>query len=281
VTLGITLVPLPTHRAGLRAGVLAFHDVPPVGEPLGTAVFVPGYTGSKEDFGLLAGPCAEAGWRYVAIDQRGQFESVGPDDPAAYTVEALAAELLEFLGTLRDSAGDTGPIHLVGHSFGGLVVRAAAIRAPEAIASVTLLGSGPAGLSGPRVEAMRALEPVLLEHGPERLFEILAGLEPGAPDTDLTAFLRRRFLASSVTALRAMGEAVTDEPDRVEELRATGLPVLVVAGEHDDAWEPAVQRDMAERLGAPFEIVAGAVHSPAAERPADTLRVLASFWAGV
>ena len=278
MTLGITLVPLPTHKVGLRAGVLAFHDVPPVGSPVGTAVFVPGYTGSKEDFALLASPLAGAGWRYVAIDQRGQFESVGPDDPAAYGVEALAGELLEFLATLP---GETGPVHVVGHSFGGLVTRAAAIREPGAMASMTLLGSGPAGLSGARVEAMRALEPVLEEHGPERLFEIIAGIEPGTPDTELTAFLRRRFLASSVTALRAMGEAVTDEPDRVDELRATGLPLLVVAGEHDDAWSPELQREMASRLGAPFEVIAGAVHSPAAERPEETARVLVSFWASV
>ena len=276
MSLGITLVPLPTYRAALRAGELVYHDVPASGAVAGTAVFVPGYTGSKEDFALLATPVAEAGWRYVSVDQRGQFESPGPDDPAAYTVDALASELLEFLAYVGD-----GPVHVVGHSFGGLVARAAAIRSPETFLSLTLLDSGPAGLSGPRVERMRLLAPLLDSHGPEALFDALVSLNPAASDAVLTSFLRRRFLESSVTGLRVMGTEVTDEPDRVDALRATGVRTFVATGEHDDAWTPSVQREMAERLGAPFAVIPGAVHSPAAERPVETARELLSFWASV
>ena len=275
MSLGITLVPLPTRHVALAAGDLACHDVgPQPGAPVaGTAVFVPGYTGSKEDFALLAAPVAEAGYRYVAVDQRGQFESKGPDDPAAYTVDALAAELVELLGVLD------GPVHVVGHSFGGLVARAAAIAAPEAFASLVLLGSGPAGIAGPRVDRMRALAPLLDEHGPEVLFDAIAGsLPPAAGDDPLRAFLRRRFLESNITGLRQVGEEVTGERDRCAELRASGVRVAVVTGERDDAWEPELQRDMAERLGAPFHVIRGALHSPAAERPAETARVLLDVW---
>ena len=278
MTLGLSLVPLPTYRVGLRAGEVAYHDVAPAGAARGTVVLVPGYTGSKEDFALLAAPLAAAGWRYVAVDQRGQHESIGPDDPAAYTVEALAGELLDLLASLP---GLDGPAHVVGHSFGGLVARAAAIREPSALRSLTLLGSGPAGLSGPRVDRMRALEPVLEAHGPEALFDAILGASPLAPPEELVAFLRRRFLASSLVGLRVMGEAVTGEPDRVDELRAAGVPVLVAAGEHDDAWPASLQREMAERLGAPFELIAGAVHSPAAERPAETAAALLAWWASL
>ena len=277
MTLGITLVPLPTHRVGLRGGELAYHDVPPSPSVprAGTAVFVPGFTGSKEDFSLLAKPVTEAGWRYLAVDQRGQYESVGPDDPAAYTVDALAGELVEFLSRVAEE-----PAHLVGHSFGGLVARAATIRSPECVASLTLLGSGPQGLSGPRVESMRALAPLLDLHGPERLFDAIMAASPREQSAELVAFLRKRFLASSVTALRTVATEVTTERDRVDELRETGVRLLVAAGEHDDTWLPPVQREMAERLGAPFALIAGAMHSPAAEKPDETAKVLTSFWAG-
>jgi pimeloyl-ACP methyl ester carboxylesterase len=278
VSLGITLVPLPTYRVALAGGDLAYLDVAPAGAPgsglaAGTAVLVPGYTGSKEDFALLSAPVADAGLRFVAIDQRGQFESPGPDDPAAYTVEALAAELVELLGVL-----DAGPVHLVGHSFGGLVTRAATIAAPEAVASLVLLDSGPAGLSGPRVDRIQALAPLLDRYGPAALFDAIAAAGPPPEGPELAAFLRRRFLESSVAGLRAMGTAVTEEPDRVDALRATGARTLVACGERDDAWTPEVQRAMAERLGAPFVVIPGAAHSPAAEAPAVTARVLLDFW---
>ena len=274
MTLGISLVQLPTLRVRLAAGEVAYHEVAPP-SPVATAVFVPGYTGSKEDFALLAAPLSEAGVRYVAYDQRGQFESTGPEDPAAYTVEALAAELVEFLGHVCDE-----PAHVVGHSFGGLVTRAAAIAAPEAFASLTLMDSGPAGLSGPRVDRMRALEPLLDSHGLEHVFDAVLAASPIRPHDALLAFLRRRWLESSVTGLRVMGDEVQREPDRVDELRASGVRTLVVTGEHDDAWIPEVQREMAERLGAAFHVIPGALHSPAAECPAETARVLLDCWLG-
>jgi pimeloyl-ACP methyl ester carboxylesterase len=64
------------------AGPLAALDTG-TGATRGTALLVAGYTGSKEDFAPLLAPLADAGLRAVAIDQRGQYESPGPDDPAA------------------------------------------------------------------------------------------------------------------------------------------------------------------------------------------------------
>src|SRR4051812_39832518 len=57
--------------------------------PRGVALMVAGYTGSKEDFAPVLRPLSEAGYRIVAIDQRGQHESPGPDDPSRYSVDEL------------------------------------------------------------------------------------------------------------------------------------------------------------------------------------------------
>jgi hypothetical protein len=38
---------------------------------------------------------------------------------------------------------------------------------------------------------------------------------------------------------------------------------------------------MADRLGAPVAVIAGAGHSPAAEQPEQTVAVLEKFWATV
>jgi pimeloyl-ACP methyl ester carboxylesterase len=95
------------------------------------------------------------------------------------------------------------------------------------------------------------------------------------------AFLSQRFLANSAAGLQGMAEAMTTEPDRVAELAATGLPVLVAHGAADDAWAPAAQADMAVRLGARHEVIPGSIHSPAIENPTRTLEVLLDFWGSI
>jgi pimeloyl-ACP methyl ester carboxylesterase len=240
-------------------------------------LLVPGYTGSKEDFLPILPPLAAAGLRPVAMDQRGQFETPGPDDPDAYTVEALAADALGVVSRLG------GRAHLVGHSFGGLVCRAATIAEPGAVASLTLLDSGPAAIGGERRDRIASMEPVLAAHGMAGVYQALEALARDDPDwvaapAEHKAFLRRRFLAGSEVALRGMAEALRTEPDRTGELAGTGVPILVAYGEHDDGWPPPVQAEMAERLGAPRRVIPAAVHSPAAQQPAETARALLEFW---
>jgi pimeloyl-ACP methyl ester carboxylesterase len=241
------------------------------------ALLIPGYTGSKEDFGPLFGPLAAAGIRAVAIDLPGQFESEGPDDPAAYSPSRLAR-------TVSAVAAQLGaPVHLLGHSFGGLVARAAVLAEPARFASLVLLGSGPAQIDGRRRALIERLEPVLRERGLAAVYaatEDAARGEPGyvPPGPELAAFLRRRFLSGSPAMLLGMGVAVRTEPDRVAELACCGVPTLVVFGEDDDAWSPAQQRDMAGRLGALCVAVPGAAHSPAVENPAATAAALIAFW---
>lgn len=245
-------------------------DGPPV-------VLVPGYTGTKEDFALVLAPLAAGGVRAVAIDLPGQFESPGPDDPAAYAVDTLA-------GTVRAVVAELGGrAHLVGHSFGGLVCRSATIADPAAVASLTLLDSGPGAIGGNRRERMEALEPLLAAGGMTGVYdalEMLATADPqwAALPGEHRDFLRRRFLSGTEAGLRGMGDALRAEPDRTVELRATGVPVLVAYGEQDDAWPPTVQAEMAERLGAEHLVIAGAVHSPAAQQPAATVGALLDFW---
>jgi pimeloyl-ACP methyl ester carboxylesterase len=75
-----------------------------------------------------------------------------------------------------------------------------------------------------------------------------------------------------------MADAMLSEPDRVAELAATRVPTLVAHGEADDAWMPHVQADMAQRLGARYEVVDNSIHSPAVENPSRTVEVLLDFW---
>jgi pimeloyl-ACP methyl ester carboxylesterase len=55
----------------------------------------------------------------------------------------------------------------------------------------------------------------------------------------------------------------------------------VLHGAADDAWSPAVQADMAARLGARYVVVPDALHSPAVENPGPTASAMNDFFADV
>lgn len=254
--------------------IAALQSGPNDGPPI---VLVPGYTGSKEDFGPVLGPLAATGFFVTAIDLPGQFESPGPDSAQHYTPDGLAG----VVGRLCTELGSG--VRLLGHSFGGLVARAAVIAAPERYRSLVLLSSGPAALGGSRRASMDRLEPLLAVAGLPAVYAAMqsaAMADPGflAPPPEIAAFLERRFLGGSSAMLQGMGDALRREPDRVTEVAETGVPVLVAHGDRDDAWPPTTQREMAQRLDAAYAVVPGAAHSPAVENPDALVEILLSFW---
>jgi len=260
----------------LSAGGVAVLDATPTGASRDTALLVPGYTGSKEDFAPILDPLREAGYRTVALDLPGQYQSPGPEDRGAYTVEWLAQVVTQLADTLSDE-----PVHLLGHSFGGLVARAAVLAAPGRYRSLVLLASGPCGLDGGRRAMLAHLER-LVPHGMPAIYQELERMRPPGepvPEPEVAGFLRARFLASSLAGYLGMGDAITSEPDRVDALRDSGVPTLVCFGESDNAWLPAQQREMAVRLDAQLTVIASAGHSPAVDRPTQTTAALTTFWA--
>jgi pimeloyl-ACP methyl ester carboxylesterase len=202
-------IPEGTRRATVETarGEFAALDAVPAAGPceLGTALLVPGYTGSKEDFTAILGQLAAAGRRVIAIDLRGQYQTPGPDDPAAYDITELGADITAVADATQAS-------HLLGHSFGGLVARAAVLDGytPD---SLTLLSSGPGALAGPRAEELH----FFLSHVDgtpdadlkDKIAELwAASLRPQAARAGVAApilaFLEERMLGNNPTGLVTM-----------------------------------------------------------------------------
>jgi pimeloyl-ACP methyl ester carboxylesterase len=271
------------------------------------ALLVPGYTGSKEDFLAILDLLADDSRHVIAIDMRGQFETAAADDLAGYAAAALGADILAIMQA-------TGARHLVGHSYGGLIGREAVLAGTgAAIASFTLMSSGPGALTGARAQDLRAMlatlgvghggwadggwadggwadggwadggrpDTVALRAGIAELWR--AHLEPqavaaGVP-RHIVAFLGRRMRGNDPVGLVLMAAHMLAAPDRTAELaRLDQVPMLVIYGENDNSWSPDAQEDMALRLGARRLCIPAAVHSPAVEAPATTASALTRFW---
>lgn len=242
--------------------------------PHGNALLVPGFTGSKEDFAPLLPLLAESGWSAATYDQGGQFETPAASDDFSLNSWAEDAATL-----VRAMWGSVERVHLVGHSFGGLVAAAAALEHPDPWASLTLLCSGPGALSGTKRDERRALAAELKQHGLEATYRPSAEeVVGGSADAAEEQFLHRRYLSNSPTALIAMCHALVETPDRSRELAALDLPLAVVRGEYDDAWPHDVQDRLADTLGTRVVVIPGAAHSPPREAPAETRNALIRIW---
>ncbi|NEA55238.1 alpha/beta hydrolase [Streptomyces sp. SID13666] len=246
---------------------------------LGTALLVPGFTGSKEDFIALLEPLALAGYRVVAVDGRGQHETGGPPEESAYTQAELAADVL----AQTEALGGSGPVHVLGHSLGGLIVRAAAIDAAPPWTSLTIMSSGPAAIDAEQQARTRMLVEALPAMGMEAVWQAMRDMDAenaDAPDVPpaIAEFLYQRWMGNVPEQLIATGKQLIAEPDRVAELAAVPIRTLVLSGDVDYAWPPEWLDEMALRLGARRVVIKGAEHSPNVDQPEATAEALIDFW---
>lgn len=162
----------------------------------------------------------------------------------------------------------------MGHSFGGLVAQRAVVASPDRWASLTLLCSGPGGRPGLR-DLLETID-VLAAHSMQEAWDLDRDARArGEPRYEL---MKMRWLLSDPRSVISHANHLLAEPSIVTQVRATGLPVHVVYGEHDDAWPLATQDQMARDLKAPVSVIPNAGHSPNRDRPAYTADVLADFW---
>lgn len=229
-------------------------------------VLVPGMTGSKEDFTLMMPLLVASGYRVEAFDLAGQYESAGAgpenlDPPGErYTFELFRDDLRAVL------TSGVAPAHVLGYSFAGTVATAVLAERPELFASLTLLSATP--VAGQALRAFPVLGPFSSLPSATTLGALfvwaLRHNVHRAP-RERAVFVTARFDLTRRSSVADVLDLMRHTPDLADAVRATGVPVLVVSGEHD-VWPLAAHRAFAARLDARLAVL-DAGHSPCETAP--------------
>ena len=243
-------------------------------------LFLHGFTGSGADWNELRHLLVRfAGGRpTLALDLPGHGAAPVPSDGATVD-EAVAAIVrgLDLLGHLHDKPGGVGRAHLVGYSLGGRMALATAVRHPDRLASLTLIGASP-GIEGDAERSERRQSDEALARSIED-----DGLHPFVdrwmeqPIFASQLRLGHRVLRQSrlarlggttrgyAASLRGMGQGA--QPPLWSSLAALEIPVLLIAGALDEKYT-ALAHAMADRMpNARVEIVPDTGHAVHLEAP--------------
>ena len=242
------------------------------------ALLVPGYTGSKEDYAPVLPFLGEAGWDTLAYSQRGQGGSAAPAGLGAYGMSDFVGDLVSIAEAW---AGTSGRVHLVGHSFGGIVARAAVVKRPDLFASVTLFCSGRAVYDW--MNTLPILDP--LPTGPGARQQVLRTYFPDMnfdePGVGWAEFQRVRALDTASENLVGIARILSQVRPDTPAPAATGVPVHVLYGDQDEIWPPSWYAEEAADLGARESIIRGGTHSPQLQFPRQWADLARAFWAEV
>ena len=258
------------------AAVELSHRVYGAGSPV---LFLPP-AGTRSDIWLAyqVPAVVAAGYQAIVADNRGTPPS--PVPPGPYRLADFAADTASLIGTLGQ-----GACTVVGASLGAMVAQELAVRHPELVHAVALLGTRRRADTFRQMLARAAVERMLAT-APVGHADVVAQLTqmfgPGTLADDQAVAdwseLIRRF------PVRGHGPAAQHEAvmnaGHSDSLSRIGCPCLVMAFEADVVTPPACCREVAEAIpGCQYVEITGAGHLGFLERPDAVNSALTGFLA--
>jgi len=284
-------------------GVLIYYETVGRGAPL---MIVHGGPGASHDYFLPYLLPLMRSIKLVFIDERGSGKSAKVEDPKQYNV----ANMVEDLEAVRVALG-LGKISMLGHSFGGVLVEAYALKYQKNLSHLILgstfastqeineaLAKMKADMDPKDRERLNALEAAGLfgkgeiwEHGryPEEYAKLAWGkgyfpyIYVNQPDPNYDPVSSNTTTAWDV--YREMwgsdGEFIVDgnlkEVEYVDRLSEIKVPTLIIVGEHDES-DPKMSKEMHEKIaGSQLAILPRSGHMTFVDQPEMFLKTVREF----
>jgi pimeloyl-ACP methyl ester carboxylesterase len=162
-----------------------------------------------------------AGFRVIGLDCRGHGRSAKPHDPAAYSIDVMAADVRRLLDELG-----AGRAHYLGYSMGARIGLQCVFDFPDRLRRVVLGGIGVTG----------AVEEAEL---------IARALRGGEPEGASAASFQKFAAARAINDLEALAACI-EGLARSQQLDATRLgairtPILLAVGDRDEIAHDAAE----------------------------------------
>ncbi len=198
---------------------IAFIDREPQGGSGEPIILIHGFASSHHVNWVAPGwvkTLTEAGYRTIALDNRGHGQTSKSYDADDYTPPKMASDaaaLLDHLGIEK--------AHVFGYSMGARVSAFMALRYPEKVASLILGGLGYGMIDGvgdwdPIADALVAPDPAMIDHARGKMFRTFA---------DQTRSDRQALAACIATSRELISE---------DDMARIAAPTLVGVGTRDD-----------------------------------------------
>ena len=173
------------------------------------------------------------------------------------TTSSLVQSLLAFMDEL-----DLERVHLVGHSYGSVVVQHLAVSDPARVRSLSLIGPiqapAPAGKKAvaeraakARAEGMAGIANATVQVGTSALTK--------ANRPEVAAFVRELVMRQDPQGYAATCDAIAStEPAKLE---AISCPTLVITGDEDATSPPPLAKELADKIpDVRFHVITGCGH---------------------
>ena len=258
----------------VRVGdVEIYYDVFGEGEPV---LFIHGLGSCGSDWA----PQTEVfrqDYQVITADLRGHGQSSKPRK--GYSMELFARDMAAVIAAMQ-----TGPVHIVGISLGGMIAFQLAVTAPELIKSMTIVNSGPEVPAANFKQRIPLYIRLVLIHtlGLRKMAKMIGKRlfpEPGQTHLQdqfierLTSNEKRCYVASLRAIFAGWGVA-----DRLGDIRC---PVLFITADQD--YSPVeLKQGYVDRLpNARMVVVPNSRHALPMEKPREFNQALAEFLASL